>query len=839
MAGRRELSLFARCLAGGLPAILVAGLVLLLPLGQLRSQEEVGARELVSFVDGDARVYLITGGVHFAIGKTEIWADNVVIWCDRSETDPGAFLSADHDFKFGYTLPCRGNRAKARGGAFLTLLERTSTSSTDAESFASLADFVTEISADGHVRMVTRGEPHGKTTRGEAHGKTTSEDTQGAAAARDSVVEASRLYFHLKENRGVILDGEVHTSVSIQEKLNPLVMRAKEIRQVSAECTVARDAEISTCTFAAPHYCMRAGTITLKGGPFDGTLTVADGAVELGAVPLPLPDMSFALGEEWPIPLRHLRAGRSSKYGTYVRALLGKDIDATGKAIHESLGIDEPFRGSWFLNLDIYGKRGVGFGPGIKYRSPQLYKGFFKTWYINDKQGHDRRGEPVENNDRGWVQTRNRLHLPDFWLLDLELSYISEKRLLEEYFEDEVREDKEQETLAYLHRAHESQFWSLLAKARINDFQTETERIPEGRWTVTQIPILGRDNIDLDEGGFAFHDVYYRQEVSAVQLRHRPSDQLDRPPDLPTDRLTRADYLGGLEAPVSVGPVKITPYVEQRVTFFEETLHDRNRQYRYIAGAGATASIMLNRVSEGRNKFLNINGLRHILEPSVTYRNNFYSHPESRELFQFDEIDAATDHEQVVLGLRHRMQTRDEDGAPKTFFEGFYELPAYPNEKQNETGERYGNFAFDMVWAPDMEPEFLKSLVFNEEGEWNVYTDDLDVLNSWVSLKPFPEFGLRAAHRWIRKTHSFFSYGLIYVLSPRWELDLEFRRDLLQNRWMRESITLRRRAHQWVFEFEAAVDRSDKDRSISFSIAPLSLLGSNKDGSFYDPYHGN
>jgi len=807
-----------------LRAVCFTGLAVLVTLGGLRAQERVGARELISLVDGDARLYLITGGVHFVIGRTEIWADSVVVWCDRSETDPGAFLASDHDFKFDYALPVSGPEAKARGGAFLTLLEKTADKQTNADSLASLADFVTEICADGHVRMASRGPTHEEASRG--------------TETRGSTIEASRLYFHLKENRGIIVNGEVHTSVAIQDKLNPLVLRANEIRQVSADCTVARDAEITTCSYADPHYCVRAGTITLKGGPLDGTLTIADGAIDLGGVPIPLPDMSFALGEDWPIPLRRLRAGRSSKFGVYVKALLGKDINATGKAIHESLGIDGPFRGSWFLDLDVYGRRGVAIGPGIKYRSPELYKGYIKTWYINDKQGHDRRNEPVENNDRGWVQTRNRVQLPDFWLLDLELSHISEKRLLEEYFEEEVREDKDQETLAYLHRGRDSQFWSLLAKARINDFQTETDRVPEGRWTVTQVPLLGRDNIDLEEGGFAFHDIYFRQEISAVQLRHRPSDQLRRAPALPTDRLTRADYLGGLEAPFNVGPLKFTPYVEQRVTFFEETLRDRNRQYRYIAGAGATASIVLSRVSEGRNKFLNIDGLRHIFEPTVAYRNNFYSHPESRELFQFDAIDAATDHEVALVGLRHRMQTRDADGAPKTFYEGFYALPAYPNEKHNPTGERYGNFTFDAVWAPDMEPEWLKNLVINEEGEWNPYTDDLDALNSWFSLKPFPEFGLRASHRWIRDTHSFVTYGLVYVLTPRWELDLEFRRDLAQNRWMREGIILRRRAHQWVFEFEAAIDRSDHERSIAVSIMPLSLFGNNREGSFYDPYRG-
>jgi hypothetical protein len=661
----------------------------------------------------------------------------------------------------------------------------------------------------------------------------------GEQAGFESSLEASRVYFDLREDRGVILEGVLRTNMMIQDWSHPLVIRAAEIRQVCSDYMASERAQCTTCIHAHPHYHLNADRLNLRGQPEGGVLEAEDASLDYYGVPVPLPDMSATLGEDWPIPLRRLQFGRSSKYGTYMESLWGKDMNPTGSAVHEFLGIDNKFRGKWLVDLDVYGKRGIGFGPGIQYRSPGLYKGYVRSYYIRDKAGHDHEGPPIQHEDRGWAQTRNRVQLPDFWLLDLEVSYISDPYFLTEYFEEIEKEDKEPETLAYLHRGHDSNFYSFLAKTRLNDFQETIERLPEARWTMTQVPLLGRNDYSIKNNDFLFHDIYYRHQSSAAQLRYRQSSESRQPAALPTDTLFRADYLGGLEAPVSVGPFKVVPYVEQRITYYEETISDTNGEFRYIAGAGATASILISQVSETHNDFLNIHGLRHIFEPTVSYRNNFEADPESQNVYQYDEVDAATDSEVVLMGLRHRMQTRNEEGLPKTFFEGFYSVPAFPNKRLNPTGERFGNFRFDMTWQPDLPPAFLKNITFREKGEYDFYESDLQRLKSLLALRPYPEFELRFWHSWIRDTYEFFTYSMIYELTPRYEMDLQLRRNLRTNTWMQEALIVRRRAHQWVFELEFSVDRSNDDRSVAISVMPLSLFSQGRESSFYDPRRGD
>ncbi len=758
-----------------------------------------------SFVEGDHRVVLFLGGVHLSFEETELWADNVVLWCDRSTTDPKKLFESDNDFRFGLALP---------DGEKTTVHEKPPRqSSTRKKDFlTALQGSFSEIYAEGNIRMINGPE----TTTG-----------------------ASKIYFHLTENRGVIIEAELRTEILFRDKGNPIIVRAAEIRQVCADYSIARDAQASTCTYGRPHYHLRASEISLSGSRESGLVSTQNNRFDAGPAALPLPDFSFALGEDWPIPLKKFRIMRSSKFGTSFKALLGDDIKESGNAIHKALGLEEPIHGRWFLGVDLYGRRGLGIGPKIEYLSPGLYTGYLRGYYINDRASRDHRSVPIENKDRAWIQTRNRLFLPDSWLLDLELSYISEKHMLEEYFESEAKTDKGQETLAYIHRAKGNHFLSLLTKFRINDFDTDTERLPEARWSVSAAPVLDKKHGRLNTGLLSFHNIYYRHGFSASVLRHRTTDQAPVPRTMTRDRIIREDYLSILEAPFNVGSLRIMPFAEQRFSFYEKTRTDSHGAWRAIAGAGVSASLLLSRRSAAECELLGIDGLRQILQPALSYRNSTMGGAERRELFRFDEVDDATDNELITFDLRQRLQTRDGKGGVRTFFEAFYSIPAYPDLGESPRGKRFGNMNFDLLWEPDLPWSFMKNISINEEGEYNPYDNDLDAINSLLILNPVPGYRFHLSHRRVRRTYSWLSCGVTYIMTPRWEISLDIARDLDRDEWMRETLVLRRRAHQWIFEFEADIDRSDHNRGISISVTPLSLFGKKWRGRFYDPLYGN
>ena len=227
------------------------------------------------------------------------------------------------------------------------------------------------------------------------------------------------------------------------------------------------------------------------------------------------------------------------------------------------------------------------------------------------------------------------------------------------------------------------------------------------------------------------------------------------------------------------------------------------------------------------------------MEPTVTFRNNFLGGPRPRELIQIDEIDRATDTQTVEVNLRHRMQTRDAEAGAKTFFEAFYGITAYTDIDQSPTAKRFGDLDFDIYWMPDLDVSFLKNIRINEEGRFDPYERDLNEINSLLSLEPSERFRMRVGHRWIRDIHSYMLYGLTWVMTPRWEAAFDIRRDYRTNEWMKESLRLRRRMHQWTFDLEFEIDRSTREHKVSISFYPLALFGDDDIGDFYDPLYAN
>ena len=59
------------------------------------------------------------------------------------------------------------------------------------------------------------------------------------------------------------------------------------------------------------------------------------------------------------------------------------------------------------------------------------------------------------------------------------------------------------------------------------------------------------------------------------------------------------------------------------------------------------------------------------------------------------------------------------------------------------------------------------------------------------------------------------------------------------HKWAERAIILRRRAHQWIFEFRGEVDKGDDDKSFTVSITPLAFISDTDVGSIFDPMKGD
>ena len=106
-------------------------------------------------------------------------------------------------------------------------------------------------------------------------------------------------------------------------------------------------------------------------------------------------------------------------------------------------------------------------------------------------------------------------------------------------------------------------------------------------------------------------------------------------------------------------------------------------------------------------------------------------------------------------------------------------------------------------------------------------------------LNPDDDLSMRTWHYWTRSNQNYLGNSYRLLLTDKWEAEAGIQYDLYHSRWADKMMIIRRRAHQWLFEFKFEVDEGDDDTSFTVSIAPLALMGQGNKGSIYDPMLGN
>src|SRR5207253_1307160 len=110
------------------------------------------------------------------------------------------------------------------------------------------------------------------------------------------------------------------------------------------------------------------------------------------------------------------------------------------------------------------------------------YHGFVDFWAIDDhgtdNLGLDRRSITFPHQFRDRVLFRDEHELPNDWLLRLEVGQISDRNFLEEYYQQEWDEQKDQVTRLDLRRNFDNMSLELSVSGNLNPFFTETQNLP-------------------------------------------------------------------------------------------------------------------------------------------------------------------------------------------------------------------------------------------------------------------------------------------------------------------------------------------------------------------------
>jgi LPS-assembly protein len=410
-----------------------------------------------------------------------------------------------------------------------------------------------------------------------------------------------------------------------------------------ATTQMATNAIVTTEDYADPAYKVRARTITFTS---DRRIVAKDAVLYLAGVPVMyFPTYSKALD-----PHRNFWVVQPGYRGYYGAYLLSSYHYAWTTNVTST------------LHLDYRTKRGFGLGPELTYDLGKWGEGNGSFYYAHDESPGEGQLNPAivpEDRKRGTF-THQMSPWEDFTAKAV-VRYWGDSEVERDFFENQFRHDTQPKSFLELNQAWRNFSLDAVAQPQINDFYQTIERLPDVKLTGLRQQI-------------GESPLYYDSESSAAYLRRRKGP-LGAGPDY---EAMRADTYHQVTLPWTFfGWLNLTPRAGGRFTHYEET-EDLNlsARDRWLFNTGAEVSFKASRVWQGaRNELFEVDGLRHILEPSANYA--YVPRPDKRpmELPQFDTtlptyrllpiefpdynaIDSIDSQNVVRLSLRNKLQTK-------------------------------------------------------------------------------------------------------------------------------------------------------------------------------------
>ncbi len=440
-----------------------------------------------------------------------------------------------------------------------------------------------------------------------------------------------------------------------------------------------------------------------------------------------------------------------------------------------------------YVFVDYRSKRGFAFGDRVQWSfGDDESKGYLTGWY----QPEDR--EPPEkvvldkDDPRYRVRFKHDWNATDRDQVLLHALYVSDVRVQKDFFRKDYREMTEPDN--YASYTHYGDAWSggLTARARLNDFYGQTERLPEA-W------------FDLAAFDLADTGVYLENETAAAFLRRRFAEPGDgawagtsEPPE--EYEAFRFDTRFELSYPGKYfGWLSFVPRASWRGTYYDKTRKEIAEKVlsttvtTNAAGkvATTTAEKETTRWDEDDAGFRSVFEIgaevstraygfwdaedgaawRHVVEPYANYTYVPEPNLVPGELYQFDGVDALDKKHSLRVGVRQRWQTKDpvaDSASEPWYLDVWGDIDLDPAE---DDGEHFLGAGWDARWRPASWMR-VRWEGFYDNGEGELDTTEVQ-LTAWHDV-----FRCDALYRYRRDENSCFDGGVSWYANERWAFNL-------------------------------------------------------------------
>jgi hypothetical protein len=324
---------------------------------------------------------------------------------------------------------------------------------------------------------------------------------------------------------------------------------------------------------------------------------------------------------------------------------------------------------AWDLDLDWLSMRGLGFGTGAEYGRDSFFgllgptSGRTDAWFINDNGldnlGLGRRTIVPEAKFRGRTFWNHRQKLVggllDDWTYQAEVGWLSDRTFLEEYYEHEWDDNKDQTTGLRLKRTYDNQSLSIETNAWLNGFFTETQWLPRLDHYWLGQPLLDNSLTWYEHSSAAYANIGIAGRPTNATLASQwtllpwetiPGTDPFEPIDGQGERFVSRQEI---DWPLDFAPFKVVPYAMGELAHWGADLNGNNID-RAFYQVGLRASIPFWTVDPTiHDALFNLNGLAH----KVVFDADMYYAEANRDFTEFPLYDALDD--TVVTEFRRRL----------------------------------------------------------------------------------------------------------------------------------------------------------------------------------------
>jgi len=558
---------------------------------------------------------------------------------------------------------------------------------------------------------------------------------------------------------------------------------------------------LTTDDVAQPAHRVRAHVLRLLPGQY---VEVEDATFYLGKVPVMyLPKYRYTFGK------RGLRIspqpGYRSIYGPYLLTTIGwspaKNLDTQA-------------------HLDYRAKRGVGVGLDLFPDLGLEGSGRFSVYFAPDaRPGRTPSGKSIDSN-RYRVRLEYKAHPSTNFSFRAALRKQSDLYMIRDFFDGEYRADREPKTFAEVSWLASDWTLDVMAMPRLNEFFQTVERIPDIRLTAYEQPV--------------FHTpLYYQSQSSVAYLRFCEANKKD-----PSFEALRADTYQQLSIPTRLfEAVTVTPRAGVRLTHYKYQKGLDNLPHnptRWVFHTAVDASTKFWRLwPEAHSSLLELDGVRHIVEPTLTYAYIPRPSPVARLLPQFDyqvpafrplpitlpeynAVDAIGAENVFRFGLRNRFQTKRE-GRVEDWLDWWAFFDWYPDPHPHGGG--WGK----LYSALDFKPR--NWITLTSEVNYDIQEGNLLLADHRIVFTPNDRWswslGHRYLHNWLGLSgewdNNLFESSFYYKLNEDWAFRFLHRFEARDGRLEEQQYTIYRDLRTWTGAISFRI-REPKDGPTDYTI---------------------